>query len=135
VTKWAKSLIRISTHEVEIVQKRVAEITGRRWAVEMQIGALDAEVEAEGLYAADAAEVGVYLIGFREGAKIRRAALELKLAEIEAEEAGARDALAEAFETLKKYEHVVDAAKLAARKEEGRRETAELDELGLRKRS
>ena len=135
MTKWAKSLIRISNHEVETIQKRVAEIAGRRWSVEVQIAALDAEVEAETAYAADAAEVGVYMIGFREGAKIRRTALELKLADIEIEEEGARDALAEAFETLKKYEHVVDAAKLAARKEEDRRETAELDELGLRKRS
>ena len=51
----------------------------------------------------------------------------------EIEETGARDALAEAFETLKKYEHVVTAARAAQAKEEARRETAELDELGLRR--
>jgi flagellar FliJ protein len=133
--KWAKSLIRISTHEVEIIQKRVAEIAARRWAVETQIAALDAEVLEEDRRSAESAEFGIYLIGFREGAKLRREALWARVVEIEAEEAGARDALAEAFEALKKYEHVAEAAKLAAVKEENRRETAALDELGLRKRS
>ena len=133
--KWAKSLIRLSNHEVETVQKRVAEIAARRWSVEMQIAALDAEVESEAVHAIDNAEAGFYLVGFREGAKIRRSALLLKLDEIEVEETGARDALAEAFETLKKYENVAETARVAAVKEENRRETAELDELGLRKRS
>jgi flagellar FliJ protein len=132
---WAKSLVRISNHEVEMVQKRVAEIVARRWAIETQIAALDAEVTTESAHAAESAEVGIYLIGFREGAKIRREALVLRRQDIEAEEAGARDALSDAFEALKKYEHVVETAKIAAKKEENRRETAALDELGLRKRS
>ena len=42
---------------------------------------------------------------------------------------------AEAFEALKKYEHVNDAHATAARKEQDRRDTAALDELGLRRMS
>ena len=49
------------------------------------------------------------------------------------EEQGARDALSEAFEALKKYEQVAESARLAQVKEALRRETAALDELGLRK--
>lgn len=135
MTKWAKSLIRLSNHEVETIQKRVAEIAARRWAIEAQIAALDAEVAAEETFAAEAAGMGVYLIGFREGAKVRRTAMEDRLAEVEAEESGARDALTEAFETLKKYEQVEESARLAAAREMSKRETAALDELGLRKRS
>jgi flagellar FliJ protein len=78
-------------------------------------------------------EVGLYFPGYREGAKVRRATLQAQLCEVAAEEQGARDALGEAFESLKKYEHVVDAAKASAAKEEKRRETADLDELGLRR--
>jgi flagellar FliJ protein len=133
--KWAKSLIRISNHEVETVQKRVAEIAARRWAIQAQIEALDAEVAAEAAHAAETADVGFYLIGFREGAKVRRQGLMIRLSEVEAEEAGARDALAEAFEALKKYEQVVETARLADVKEAAKRETAALDELALRKRS
>jgi len=116
------------------VQKRLAEIVARRWAVEVQIEALDAELAAERAHKASYEEVGFYLAGFSEGARIRRLDLMAKLDTIRIEEEGAREAMAEAFENLKKYEHVAEAAKLAARKEAGRRETAELDELGLRKK-
>jgi flagellar FliJ protein len=131
--KWAKSLMRISTHEVETVQKRVAEIVERRCAVQLQISALAAELAGERENADRFGEAGLYMPGFEEGVRIRRTALEERLAGIEAEETGARDALAEAFETLKKYEHVIEAARVAEVKEEARRETAELDELGLRR--
>lgn len=133
--KWAKSLIRISNHEVETLQKRLADIVARRWAITAQIDAIAAELAAEAEHAVSNAEAGLYLIGFREGAKLRRGRLEEGLRELDAEEAGARDALTEAFEALKKYENVVETAKVLARKEEGRRETAMLDELGLRKRA
>ena len=92
-------------------------------------------VAAEAQAAVSNAEAGLYLIGFREGAKLRRERLEAGLRELDAEELGARDALTEAFEALKKYENVVETARVVARKEEGRRETAMLDELGLRKRA
>ena len=52
-----------------------------------------------------------------------------------AEEAGARDALSEAFEALKKYEQVEANAKALAAKELAKRETAALDELGLRRKA
>lgn len=133
--KWAQSLIRISNHEVETLQKRVAEIVERRWALEVQIKALDVELAQERQNAARYADAGIYLAGFVEGSKIRRAMLEEKLAVVESEEAGARDALAEAFEALKKYEHVLDMAKAAEAKERNKRETAELDEVGLRRAS
>ena len=64
------------------------------------------------------------------GADIR-AQVEIDLAT--AEEAGARDALTEAFETLKKYEQIAENARIVAVKEEQRRESAVLDELGLRR--
>lgn len=125
--------MRLSAHEVEGLQRRLAEIMARRRAIEARIDALDEDVRREvadsGLYEA----AGLYLAGFREGARIRREALNAELAAVEAEEAGARDALAEAFESQKKYEQVLENAKAQAVREEARRETAVLDELGLRK--
>jgi flagellar FliJ protein len=49
------------------------------------------------------------------------------------EEAGVRDALTEAFETLKKYEQVAETSRLAQVRETARRENAVLDEMGLRR--
>ena len=75
--------------------------------------------------------LGVYMIGVRQ----RRARLQDEITQIGHEESGARDALAEAFEAMKKYEQVAEMARIAEAKEAGRRETAELDELGLRARA
>ena len=47
MTAWAQSLIRISSYEVETLQKRLAEITARRSSAEMRLAVLDAEVEVE----------------------------------------------------------------------------------------
>ena len=131
--KWAQSLIRISTFEVETLQKRLAEIVDLRVQVEVKMSLIDAEAEAEALRARTDAEAGWYLAGFREGAKLRVASFQAALDALAQEEAGARDALAQAFEELKKYEQVAENAKTAAAKETARRETAALDELGLRR--
>ncbi|MBI5940266.1 MAG: flagellar export protein FliJ [Caulobacterales bacterium] len=127
------SLIRISTHEVEELQKRLAEIVDRRTMVEIHLAVLEAEGESELQNARADAEAGWYMAGFREGLKLRKATAQAAIDAIAQEELGARDALAEAFEALKKYEHLAEAARVAARKEAGRRETAALDELGLRR--
>jgi flagellar protein FliJ len=133
MTKWAASLIRISTHEVETLQKRLADIVGRREAAELRVAMLDAEAEAEARQSEGDVEAGWYMIGFRQGAKIRRQEALLAVDETLLEELGARDALAQAFESLKKYEYVAEAAKVAQRKAVGRLESAAMDELGLRR--
>uniref|UniRef100_B0SWF5 FliJ protein n=1 Tax=Caulobacter sp. (strain K31) TaxID=366602 RepID=B0SWF5_CAUSK len=133
MTKWADSLIRISNHEVETLQKRLSEIVERRQAAEMKVASLDAEAEAEAMQAQGDVEAGWYMIGFRQASKIRRDQALLEIDQTLIEETGARDALAMAFENLKKYEHVAEAAKVAKTKLAGKLETAALDELGLRR--
>ena len=133
MTKWADSLIRISNHEVETLQKRLADIVERRQTAEMKVAALDAESEAEAMQAQGDVEAGWYMIGFRQGSKIRRDQALLEIDQILIEETGARDALSLAFENLKKYEHVAEAAKVAKAKLAGKLEIAALDELGLRR--
>jgi len=133
MSKWADSLIRISNHEVETLQKRLSEVVERRQAAEMKVASLDAEAEAEAMQAQGDVEAGWYMIGFRQGSRIRRDQALLEIDQTLIEEAGARDALAQAFENLKKYEHVAEAAKVAKAKLAGKLETAALDELGLRR--
>jgi flagellar FliJ protein len=132
---WTDSLIKISNYEVETLQKRLAEIVDRRTAYEIRLAMITAEGEAEIANAQHDAQAGWYLVGYRAGLKQRKADTQAKIEETLSEEAGARDALAEAFEALKKYEQVHENRAIAARKERGRLETAELDELGLRRAS
>jgi flagellar FliJ protein len=131
--RWADQLIKISNFEVEMLQKRLAEVVGRRMSAEMRLAVLIAEGEVEVAQARADAEAGWYHAGFHQGLAARKAAAQADIDSATAEEAGARDALSGAFETLKKYQHVAESARIAARKVVARRETAELDEMGLRR--
>jgi flagellar FliJ protein len=130
---WADSLIKLSGYEVETLQKRLSEIVERRLQAEMQIVLIEAEAEAEAAHARYDAEAGWYQVGFLEGVRVRKAQAQLEIDRIALEEAGARDALAMAFEDQKKYEQVAENMRLARNKEVAKQETAALDELGLRR--
>jgi flagellar FliJ protein len=132
---WRESLIRISNYEVEMLQKRLSEVVDRRAQAELRLIVLAAEAEAEITRADQDAQAGWYRAGFLQAMRGRRANLEGEIAVLKSEEAGARDALAEAYEALKRFEHVAETARVAAVKEEARRETLALDEMGLRQRA
>lgn len=129
---WAGSLTRIANYEVETLQKRLAEIGARKLDAELRMTLLEAEAEAEADNARTDREAAMFHPQFVRGWRTRRDRLDGQIAALAAEEAGARDALTRAFEELKKYEHVVDMAKVAALKTAARRDTAAMDELGLR---
>jgi flagellar protein FliJ len=132
---WRDSLIRISNYEVETLQKRLAEVVGRREDSEVRLVILQAKAEAEIARAERDSQAGWYRAGFLRSVRDRRAALQGEIGALMAEEAGARDALSEAFEALKKFERIAEIARVAAVKEEARRDAIVLDDLGLRRRA
>ncbi|HEY0436699.1 MAG TPA: flagellar export protein FliJ [Phenylobacterium sp.] len=124
-------MIKLATYEVEARQQQLAEIARRLADAQTRLRVLVAEGEAEAKRALTDAEAGWYHVGYADGLKIRKAAVQAEIDAIEMEERGARDALSAAFEEQKKYEQVAEGARLAAAKEAGRRENAELDEVGM----
>jgi flagellar FliJ protein len=130
--KWANSLIRISNHQVETLQKRLAVLVEARMAAEMKLVMLHAEAEAEAAHVDQDAHAGFYRITFLKGWRFRRDQAIADIAAAQAEEEGARDALSRAFEQLKKFEQVAEMARVTELKEAARKETAALDELGIR---
>jgi flagellar protein FliJ len=133
--KWAQSLTRIAAHEVETLQKRLSEITGRRIDIELRRTLLDAEAEAETENARHDAEAARHHPLYMQGWRARRARFDEQIAAIRVEEEGARDALTRAFEEQKKYDHVIELAKQERARVAAKLETAQLDELGLRKKT
>jgi flagellar FliJ protein len=129
---WSESLVKLAAYEVESRQQRLAEIAGRLANAQMRMAILHAEGEAEARRASQDAEAGWYHVGYAEGLRLRKASVQTEIDAILAEERGARDALAQAFEEQKKYEQVAESLRLAAVKQTARRETAELDEVGMR---
>lgn len=132
MTKWAQSLIKLASYEVETLQKRLSEIVDRRAAAQARLLRLVTEAAAETAHAAGDRDASLSLPAYLEGLRVRKAAIQAEIETILVEETGARDALAEAFEAQKKYEQVAETARVLELKEVGRRETAALDELGLR---
>jgi flagellar export protein FliJ len=133
MSKWAQSLIRLSSYEVETLQKRLAEVAARRASAEMRVAVLDAEHEVERERAAMDAQSAMQMASYVEGWRLRRGAAMASLEEAATEESGARDALAQAFEEQKKFEHVAELSRLSEQAKAARRETAALDETALRR--
>lgn len=131
---WTDSLIRIRNFEIEELRKRLLALLDRRAALEAERVALDEEARREEAHARGDAEAGWYLAGFQMGWKQRRARVDGDLRALAAEETGARDALSEAFEALKKVEKAAEGIAAAAAKDEARRETQAMDEQALRRR-
>ena len=113
--------------------QRLNEIVERRAAAEARLMALETEGAMEAAFSADDAAAGLYRVGYLEGLKLRKARVQASIDELLVEEQGARDSLAEAFESQKKYEQVAETAMILERKEAGRREAAVFDEMALRK--
>jgi len=132
---WRRSLVRLADHQVEEIRKRLKAILDRRSQAEAALVALHEEGEAESRHAETDSEAGWMKIDYLRGWRVRRDAKTAELAALHAEEAGAREALVEAFEALKKYEQVAESARAASVKAEAQRETAVLDELGARRAS
>ncbi|THD81089.1 MAG: flagellar export protein FliJ [Phenylobacterium sp.] len=130
---WSQSLIKLATYEVEMLQKRLAEVRDRKQAAEMKLAMLEAEGLAEMSRADLDPMAGLYRVAFMAALRDRKEMARAEIAGIELEEQGARDALAAAFEEQKKYEQVAEQQRLLELKELARRETAAMDELGLRK--
>ena len=132
---WTDSLIRIRNFEIEELRKRLMALLDRRAALEAELRALDEEAREEAAHARRDAEASWYMAGFRQGWKQRRARIEGDLRTLAIEETGARDALSEAFEALKKVEKAAEGIAAAAAKDEARRETQAMDEQALRRRT
>jgi len=129
---WSHSLIKLAAYEVEVRQKRLAEVSERRAEAEMRLVMLEAEEVAELSRTDEDPLSGLYRAAFMEALRERKAKARARIATLAFEEQGARDALAEAFEAQKKYEHVAEQARLVELRAERRRETQVLDEIGRR---
>ena len=132
MTKWAKSLIRLSTFEVETLQKRLAEVVTRRTHAEMKLATLDAEYELECVRASQDPMLSHSLSAYKRGFQHRRDTASSDLDLITNEENGVRDSLGMAFEDLKKFEHVAELTHLKQVANDKRIENAMLDEVSLR---
>lgn len=129
--KGIESLIKIHAFELDEKRRALKQIEEFRQSIEISITQLATRV-AEEQAAARASDEGAYAYGpFARSVIQRRGALQESLASVTAQAEEARDAVARAFETLKKYEITKAGRDSEAVAEARRRERILLDELGL----
>lgn len=129
--KGLDALIKITGFELDQKRRALKEIEEVEAGIETKIRNLAAELVAE-QEAARNSDEGVYAYGgYAQAAITRRESLRRTLAEVVRQVADARDVVAEAFQTLKKYEITKANRDARARAEATRRDANQLDELGL----
>lgn len=129
--KGIEALIKIHSFELDQKRRALQDIEAFRDQIEVSLGDLAHQVADEQDAARRSTEGAYAYGGFARSVIQRRTALEKSLAAAAERVEDARDDLAKAFETLKKYEITKAGRDSAAVAEARRRERILLDELGL----
>jgi len=125
------SLIRLHRWQVDERRRHLADLDRLRDKLELDVQHLDAEERREQAAAAASPEAGYAYASYARTLMARRERLAQSIAEVDAEIAKARDALAEAFQETKRYEIAAANRAKQARLQEARRQQGELDEIAV----
>lgn len=129
--KGIEALIKVHTFELDEKRRALKQVEEFRDQIEASLDQLARQLSEE-QDSARHSETGAYAYGgFAQSVIQRREALRESLTSVTRQVEEARDAVAKAFETLKKYEITKAGRDSAALAEARRRERILLDELGL----
>ena len=129
--KGIEALIKVHSFELDEKRRSLKQIEEFQQQILGSLESLEHEMTDEQAAAAHSVEGNYAYGGFAQGVIKRRTALQESLASVNLQVEEARDAVAQAFETLKKYEITKAGRDSAAVAEARRRERILLDELGL----
>jgi flagellar export protein FliJ len=125
------SLIRLYKWQLDERRQQVAELERLENRLKSELQKLHDEVAAEQRAAADSAEAGRAWPGWSALATARRNTLETSIAEAQEQMVRAREALAEAFQEVKRYEIAVAAREKREKIALSRRAQQRQDEIAL----
>ena len=129
--KSRETLIRLKKFQVDEKRRKVAQIEGMIAEFERMCADLDREIRSE------QERAGIHDPGhfayptYAKAATQRRENLKRSADELSAQLIDAKDALADAYEELKKVELLDERDQMRERAEENAREQSELDAIGL----
>jgi flagellar export protein FliJ len=129
--KSRETLIRLKKFQVDEKRRKVAQIEGMIAEFERMAGDLEREIKAE------QERAGIHDPGhfayptYAKAAMQRRENLQRSADDLKIQLESASNALAEAFEDMKKVELLDERDQIREREEENAREQAELDAIGI----
>lgn len=130
-TKGLRSLIRLAEADLDDKRRVLVEIEQQEATLQARAVALEAEKDQEQRHAREL-EVGMFAYaGYARGVIERRARLAAQIAGMQPQLEEARQAVSEAFQTLKRYETAL-AARIKADKDAAeRKDQQNMDEISL----
>jgi len=126
-----KTLIRLHRWQIDERQRQVAELEGLAERLRGERTRLAAERAHEQAAAVESLAGQLAYPGYIRRALERQATLERSLGETEAQIAQARDALADAFQELKRHEIAEASRDYQRRQQQARRDRIELDAVAI----
>ena len=129
--KSRETLIRLKKFQVDDKRRRVAQIETMIAEFDRMAAELEREIQTEQERSGIHDPAHYAYPTYAKAAIVRRDNLKQSMDELHGQLVDAKDALAEAFEDLKKVELLDERDQLRDRAQEGAREQAELDSIGL----
>jgi flagellar protein FliJ len=126
-----KGLIRLSRWQVDERRRELAALEEFAAQLDEQRRRLEAEDERERAAAAASPEAAFSYPAYARVMSVRRHKLQQSQAEVVGQVARARDALAQAFQDLKRYEVAAENRAKLAEQREARRQQQIMDDLGI----
>ena len=133
--KSRETLIRLKKFQVDEKRRRVTQIEGMIADFQRMSVDLEREIQTEQERAGINDPSHFAYPTYAKAAIQRRENLTRSADELRIQLEDAKNLLSEAFEELKKFEHVAETTRLNRVIAAGKRETAAFDELGLRRRA
>lgn len=125
------TLIKARKHELDEARRKLAILLDRQDRFRDQIADMDRRLEAEAQFARQHLDAAAQYPVFAEGARRAQAQWQEEIDKLQPAVDEAQDAVAEAFQDLKRLEITNDLKEEALRKEQAMKTQNELDEIGL----
>ena len=125
------NLVRISRWHLDEARQKLGDLERLEVRLGDDIRRLDANLLAEQQAAQESDIARTAYPAFAQAQKVRRQRLERSIADVQAQIARAREAVADAYREAKKYELARDNERARTRAKRERAQAAEMDEMGL----
>jgi len=125
------NLIRLHKWSLDEARRKVSDLEALKESFRNEVAELEDELGREQLAARGSLDSLITLQGYYQHVRERRGRLERSIAEIDAALERARDETSAAYRELKKYEMALENLQKRETAQAGKRQQAELDEVGL----
>lgn len=127
--KTLKTLIKLHQQRLDVLRRQMGSLESQKAQLLAMVKRIREEMTREIELAQKTSELGVFFGDYVKRIRNREVSANKEVQELEKKMDQLRDQIRDAFIELKKYETALDNRKKAAKKEQAKKETLQLDEV------